>query len=149
MANSGSISAQEVRFQLVHAVRGRTRMRVEPPYDVDVLAREIERFFRERPGVEEIRVNRDCQSIVVTYDPEVLGADDLLALDGADPEPSNGEGWLGWARDRLDEATQRIDGLALDASAAAGTVLESASRSARELLGSRWLGWLPLWRRNA
>ena len=68
---------EETQFHLVHAVRGRTRMRVDSPHQLDALVAAIEEFFRDHPGLQEIRANRDCQSVVVTYDPEVFGADAL------------------------------------------------------------------------
>jgi Cu2+-exporting ATPase len=65
--------------QLVHAISGRVRIRLDAPA----------KFFREhaeglqsrlasRPGVREVRLNPDCRSLIVTFDPGALRAEDLL-----------------------------------------------------------------------
>src|SRR5256885_1147916 len=78
-----------IGFRVVHAVRGRTRLRVDSPERLADLAQAIEELFHERPGVREIRVNADCQSVVFSYDADVLDADELLALaSGADDNGS-------------------------------------------------------------
>ncbi len=85
-----------IRFHLVHAVRGRTRMRVTPPHLAADLARAFERLLRDHAGVREVRGNPDSGSVVVTYDPDVLDVDRLFA---APPEPPASawleEVWLG------------------------------------------------------
>src|SRR5882724_8445613 len=99
MLDSGSEAPPEetIGFHIVHAVRGRTRIRVDSPDLVDDLARAIEEFFGDRPGLTELRVNRDCQSIVFSYDPELIRAEDLLAFAG---ETRNGS-WAGLLRASL------------------------------------------------
>ena len=67
-----------LRFHLVHAVRGRTRMRVTPPHLAGDLARAFERLLRDHPGVRDVHGNPDSGSIVVTYDPDVLDIDRLF-----------------------------------------------------------------------
>src|SRR6185295_17586649 len=67
-----------IRFHLVHAVRGRTRMRVTPPHLAGDLARAFERLLRDHPGVREVHGNPDSGSIVVTYDPDVLDIERLF-----------------------------------------------------------------------
>ena len=52
-----------IGFRVVHAVRGRTRLRVDSPERLADLAQAIEELFHERPGVRDIRVNADCQSV--------------------------------------------------------------------------------------
>src|SRR5437868_7302896 len=79
-----------IRFHLVHAVRGRTRMRVTPPHLAADLARAFERLLRDHPGVREVRGNSDSGSVVVTYDPDVLDVDRLFV---APPEPP-ASAWL-------------------------------------------------------
>ena len=81
MPSSGAEAAMDasIQFQLVHAVRGRTRMRVTPPHLADDLARAFERLLRDQPGVREVRGNVDSGSVVVTYDPDVLQVDRLFA----------------------------------------------------------------------
>jgi len=130
-----------IGFRVVHAVRGRTRLRVDSPERLADLAQAIEELFHERPGVRDIRVNADCQSVVFSYDADVLDADELLALaSGADDNGS-------WRT-----SLQRLLGSSV---VAAGTsvghlaeqALTSTRDTARQLARTllRWPGngWLP------
>src|SRR5690242_17110514 len=128
MLDSGSEPppAETIGFHVIHAVRGRTRIRVDAPEMVDDLARAIEAFFRDRPGLTEIRVNRDCQSIVFSYDPEAVQPEDLLAFGNGAPNGS----WAGLLRASLVSA-------GADASHLAEQALAGARDSARRL-GELW-----------
>ena len=121
-------SEEAVGFRVVHAVRGRTRIRVDSPERVEDVARAIEELFRGRAGVREIRVNRECQSIVVSYDPDLLDADGLLAL-ADETEDASWRAWLGMSVTQVAEQA-----------------LAGARDSARRL-GQLWSwpgnGWLP------
>ncbi len=121
-------SEEAVGFRVVHAVRGRTRIRVDSPERVEDVARAIEELFRGRAGVREIRVNRECQSIVVSYDPDLLDADGLLAL-ADETEDASWRAWLGTSVTQVAEQA-----------------LAGARDSARRL-GQLWSwpgnGWLP------
>ena len=121
-------SEEAVGFRVVHAVRGRTRIRVDSPERVEDVARAIEELFRDRAGVREIRVNRECQSIVVSYDPDLLDADGLLAL-ADETEDASWRAWLGTSVTQVAEQ------------ALAGT------RDSARRLGQLWNwpgnGWLP------
>ncbi len=121
-------SEEAVGFRVVHAVRGRTRIRVDSPERVEDVARAIEELFRDRAGVREIRVNRECQSIVVSYDPDLLDADGLLAL-ADETEDASWRAWLGTSVTQVAEQA-----------------LAGARDSARRL-GQLWSwpgnGWLP------
>ncbi len=99
MPTSGNELAADapIQFHLVHAVRGRTRMRVEPPHHADELARVIAALFDGQPGIREIRPNEDCQSVVLEYDPDVLPIEDLLARGQDAPEAD----WAGWLPARV------------------------------------------------
>jgi len=128
-------SEEAVGFRVAHAVRGRTRIRVDAPERVEDVARAIEELFRDRAGVREIRVNRDCQSIVVSYDPDLLDADGLLAL-----------------ADETEDASwrARLGGSLVAAGTSVTQVAEQALAGARDSarrLGQLWSwpgdGWLP------
>ena len=137
-AVSGLASETPIQFHLVHAVRGRTRLRVDPPHRPDDLASAIADLFRDHPGLREIRLNEDCQSVVVIYDPEVLRIDDLLAEQV--PEPA----WASWVPSRLVAATQRLDAWRAEAVRTGESVLDelwelwSARRDQMSALMSRW-----------
>ena len=119
---------EAIGFRVVHAVRGRTRIRVDSPERLEDVARAIEELFRDRPGVREIRVNRDCQSVIFSYDPDLLDADGLLAL-ADETEDASWRAWLGTSVTQVAEQ------------ALAGT------RDSARRLGQLWSwpgnGWLP------
>ena len=77
-----------IQFQLVHAVRGRTRVRVTPPHLAGELARAFERLLQDQPGVLEVRGNVDSGSVVVTYDPEALEIERLFGTQAEAPPSS-------------------------------------------------------------
>ena len=128
-------SEEAVGFRVAHAVRGRTRIRVDAPERVEDVARAIEELFRDRAGVREIRVNRDCQSIVVSYDPDLLDADGLLAL-ADETEDASWRAWLGGSLVAAGTSVTQVAEQAL-----AGT------RDSARRLGQLWSwpgnGWLP------
>jgi cation transport ATPase len=68
------------RCRVVHAIRGRLRMRVDLPQIFDVHSGACEAFLRDRPGIQEVRLNPGCRSVVLNYNPDVLRADDLVTL---------------------------------------------------------------------
>jgi len=122
------VEEEAIGFRVVHAVRGRTRIRVDSPERLEDVARAIEELFRDRPGVREIRVNRDCQSVIFSYDPDLLDADGLLAL-ADETEDASWRAWLGTSVTQVAEQ------------ALAGT------RDSARRLGQLWSwpgnGWLP------
>jgi hypothetical protein len=117
MVMSGNALAAEapLRFHLVHAVRGRTRMRVEPPHRAEELARTIASLFREHPAIREIRAVADCGSVVLVYDPDALRIDELLEAN-ADTADA---GWPSWLPARITDAITPWVGQARAAVAAA------------------------------
>jgi Cu2+-exporting ATPase len=74
-----------MRCQLVHAIPGRVRFRIEEPevFLYDPVA--LQAWLGGQPGVRAVRVSPASRSVIVTHDAEVLGANDLLArLTGLD-----------------------------------------------------------------
>jgi hypothetical protein len=126
-----------IRFHLVHAVRGRTRMRVTPPHLAADLARAFERLLRDHPGVREVRGNPDSGSVVVTYDPDVLDVDRLF-LAPPEPPPS------AWLDDLWSGARAVLDGWAdaiRRAPAAALERSEAASRASLDQIRAAMSFW--------
>jgi Cu2+-exporting ATPase len=68
-----------IRFELLHAVRGRVRMRSEDRAVLDDWSDSLEAFLRDRAGVEQVSFNPTCRTVVVTFDAEVVSADDIAA----------------------------------------------------------------------
>jgi hypothetical protein len=114
---SSQVAEVPIGFELVHAVQGRVRLRVLPPHDVDDLARAIEAVVGDWVGVQEIRRNPDCQSVVLTYDPDVLREAGVITL--TSEATAGNESWI--ARRLAD--------------------LEAAARALTERLGET-AGWL-------
>ena len=130
-----------IGFRVVHAVRGRTRLRVDSPERLADLAQAIEELFRERPGVREIRVNADCQSVVFSYDADVLDADELLALaSGADDNGSWRTSLQRLLPSSVVAAGTSVGQLADQALTSTG---DTARQLARTLLRWPGNGWLP------
>jgi len=130
-----------IGFRVVHAVRGRTRLRVDSPERLADLAQAIEELFHERPGVRDIRVNADCQSVVFSYDADVLDADELLALaSGADDNGS----WR-TSLQRLLPSSVVAAGTSVGqlADQALTSTRDSDRQLARTLLRWPGNGWLP------
>src|SRR5919199_2060319 len=75
------------QWHIVHAIHGRLRLRVECPQIFDGLSRVGESFLRDQPGIQEVRLNPGCRSVVLTYNPAVLRADQVIDLvNGLSPE---------------------------------------------------------------
>ena len=56
--------------RIVHATLGRARLRV-PSLQHDVsLGQQLEVYLRDQAGIEAVRSNAVCASVVVTFDPE-------------------------------------------------------------------------------
>jgi P-type Cu2+ transporter len=68
------------RCRVLHAIRGRLRMRVDLPQIFDGLSGACEAFLRDQPGVQEVRLNPGCRSMTLNCNPDVLKVDDLVAL---------------------------------------------------------------------
>ena len=58
----------DIRFEVVHALPGRTRIRVTGLRDSQALADKVADVLLSKPGVTCVRVNPVCASVVVNYD---------------------------------------------------------------------------------
>ena len=61
-----------LRYEVVHSARGRLRVHVPRLLDDPEFADGFMRYFIDRAGINDVRVNRWCGSAVITYDPDVL-----------------------------------------------------------------------------
>jgi Cu2+-exporting ATPase len=68
-----------MRCQLVHAIPGRVRIRIESAKALDHAA-VLQAYLEGQPGVRSVRINRDCRSVILTHDPGAIGAEALIAL---------------------------------------------------------------------
>src|SRR5712691_7433418 len=134
LSRNGWQPDRPIHFRLVHAVRGRARMRVDSPELADELGSALAAFFHEQPGIQEIRVNRDCHSVVLAYDPDLVTGDDLLALG---QEPSNGRG-AAWVLQTASDATTALAHAADRVRLSAEMLFHEARR-----LSSYASSWLP------
>ena len=62
----------------MHSSHARLRIRVEQEDVAGRLGVAIESVLAEIRGVREVRLNRSARSIIITYDPAILTAEDLL-----------------------------------------------------------------------
>ncbi len=62
---------------VVHAIRGRVRLRVPALKTSPGLAEPLQRLLRDQPGVTDVTVNDWCYSVTVTCDPSVWTSDRL------------------------------------------------------------------------
>jgi Cu2+-exporting ATPase len=71
--------AMSLRCTILHAIRGRIRIRVENPEVFRLASEQLKAFLRDQPGIQEVRLNPACQSIVLTYDPDIVTGSGLAA----------------------------------------------------------------------
>lgn len=67
-----------LRWQVVHAVPGRVRLRVESSPALTDYVEAFEGLLRGLPGVHEVRCNPGCRSVILTYDAGRSSATSLL-----------------------------------------------------------------------
>src|SRR5262245_15822985 len=98
-----------MRCELVHAVRGRTRLRVDEPEVFRFDLASLLAWLGSQPGVRDVRANPACRSVVVTHDPDGVQPEELVArLAGLDrrrlrevphpatrPRPAGGDSFVG------------------------------------------------------
>lgn len=65
---------------VVHAIRGRVRLRVPILKTARHVAHGLERLLSTQPGVIEAAVNTGCHSVTAVYDPSVWTSDSLCRL---------------------------------------------------------------------
>ena len=65
------------KTSVIHAIRGRVRLRVPALKTSPNLAQPLERLLRDQPGVADVSVNDWCYSVTVTCDPSVWTSDKL------------------------------------------------------------------------
>src|SRR5438093_437974 len=83
MTDAGPMSAGEpsvVRARLVHAMPGRARLRVDPPAVLERQGEALEGFLRAHPGVDDVRCNAACQSVIIGFDATRLNPDVVVGL---------------------------------------------------------------------
>ena len=68
-----------MRCHVVHAIPGRIRIRIEAPEPLDD---GLPALLSERREVRDVRLNPRCRSLIVTYDPAAVRAEDLVELVG-------------------------------------------------------------------
>jgi heavy metal translocating P-type ATPase len=74
------VSPSPHQYCLVHAIRGRLRMRIELPEIFDSLAESFQALLRDQPGVREVRLNPGCRSVILNYDADIIEQDDLVTF---------------------------------------------------------------------
>ena len=62
---------------VVHAIPGRTRLRVPPLKSDPFLAGSLETLMKAQPAVTDVTVNQSCASLTVNYDPTAWTSESL------------------------------------------------------------------------
>jgi Cu2+-exporting ATPase len=76
-----------MQCRLVHSIPGRIRVRLEAPEVFRDQAESLQAALGERPGVRDVRLNRGCRSVIVTFDRDRTSAEELVAwLEALTPE---------------------------------------------------------------
>lgn len=83
----------------VHALEGRLRIKVPEVKGAPLKAREIERHLNQCPGVEEVAANPITSSVLILYNPRLIGQDEIIIglqelgyLEGGQSKPRGGAG---------------------------------------------------------
>jgi Cu2+-exporting ATPase len=93
-----------IQCRLLHVSDGRVRLHADPADLFGDLGPAFEAFLREQSGVEDVRLNPGCQSVVLRYDPTLLAPEGAVALahglplgrlDDYRPRNGNGQAHLG------------------------------------------------------
>jgi cation transport ATPase len=69
-----------IRCSVVHAVDGRVRLRVSLLKSAADLGDRLAGYLEDQPGIIQVRVNRDCASLVITHDPSKWTSKSLCKL---------------------------------------------------------------------
>lgn len=64
---------------VLHETQSRLRVRVPALWERGYQPAWLETWLESQPGVEDVRINRKAASVVVTFDPQRLGREDVLA----------------------------------------------------------------------
>jgi copper chaperone CopZ len=62
----------------VHALEGRLRIKIPEVKGAPLKAREIERHLASCPGVEEVTANPITGSVLVLYNPRLIGQEEIV-----------------------------------------------------------------------
>ncbi len=76
----GTSTTMADRCRVVHGIRGRLRVRVDCPQLFHGLSEACASFLRDQLGIQEVRLNPGCQSVILTYDPALRTGDELVSL---------------------------------------------------------------------
>lgn len=117
--------------QLVHTVPGRIRVRLDRASRSPDSMQSLSRKLSELEGVREVRVNPRTGSMLLTYDPDLLGMEQLylaarsagiqVSLPGEPPNQPNPNGtspvasWINSLFGRADTAVSDLSGGKIDA----------------------------------
>ena len=69
-------SSTNVEFQIVHAVRGRVRLRLESDRARELLP-DIAHHLRQQAGIHKVQIKQTSNSLVVSFDPDAISIEQL------------------------------------------------------------------------
>ncbi len=68
-----------VRVRLIHAAPQRLRLRIESAELSEDIGDALAAFLRDQPGIDDVRLNADCRSLIVAFDAQVVAAEEVVA----------------------------------------------------------------------
>jgi heavy metal translocating P-type ATPase len=74
------LAGEQPDCELVHVTGARARVKVRASYVLGDFRSRFEAYIADQPGVQRVRVNASCQSVIVHFDPELVGAEDVLVF---------------------------------------------------------------------
>lgn len=75
--NNSTISSTNVEFEIVHAVRGRVRLRLKGDYAREVLPH-ISQQLRQQAGIFTVQIKQTTNSLVIGFDPDIISLNNLI-----------------------------------------------------------------------
>lgn len=67
-------------FEIMHAIEGRIRVRVQAQEIFETLTPSFQSFLHSHPGILNVRLNSQCRSVVVCYVPAALSTDAVTKI---------------------------------------------------------------------
>jgi hypothetical protein len=93
-APTATVRLPLARYEVLHAMRGRVRLHIPVLKTEKGLGGALAHHLGQQPGIKTVRVNRLAADVVLTFDPAVGNANQLVAeVAGFNPDPAEIEHW--------------------------------------------------------
>ena len=75
--NNSIVSSTNVEFEIIHAVRGRVRLRLKGDYAREILPH-ISQQLRQQAGIFRVQIKQANNSLVIGFDPDIISLNELI-----------------------------------------------------------------------